>query len=48
VAGEVALKSEAMAAYNDLFNGLMWVGIIAGIVLLAISPILNKYTRGIK
>lgn len=46
--GEVTDKAVALTAYSDLFGFLFITGIIAGLVLLAISPILKKYMYGVK
>jgi hypothetical protein len=34
-----------MAVYADVFGDLMWIGIAAGLVLLAVSPLLARLTR---
>ena len=37
----------ALASYTDLFTSLLWVGLAAAAIMLAISPVLKKMMRGI-
>ena len=37
----------ALANYTALFNDLLWVGLVVGVLLLAISPLLKKMMHGI-
>ncbi|MFT4925043.1 MAG: POT family proton-dependent oligopeptide transporter [Phenylobacterium sp.] len=46
--GEVANVAEAAATYAQLFEFLMWTGLITGVALLLISPLLKKGMHGIK
>ena len=48
VRGEAVNIAEASATYAHLFEFLMWTGIIAGVALLLISPILKKGMHGIR
>ncbi|NBC81803.1 MAG: MFS transporter [Bacteroidetes bacterium] len=48
VAGEVADSAAAVNAYDQLFSGLLWVGLIAGVILLILSPFLKKHMHGIQ
>lgn len=40
--GEVTDAAAAVASYTQLFDYLMWVGLIVGVVMLIISPLLRK------
>lgn len=46
-AGESTDVVAALASYTDLFSFLMWFGVIAGAVVLLISPILKRWMHGI-
>lgn len=46
--GKVTDKASALTAYSDLFGFLFIAGIVCGILLLALSPILKKHMHGIK
>lgn len=46
--GEVTDTATALAAYSDLFSFLFIAGLIAGVLLLAISPLLRKGMHGVK
>ena len=46
--GKVTDSSIALNAYSDLFGFLFITGIIAGVILLAISPVLRKHMHGVK
>jgi POT family proton-dependent oligopeptide transporter len=46
-AGESTDVVAALASYTDLFSFLMWFGVIAGAVMLLISPILKRWMHGI-
>ncbi|NQV85611.1 MAG: MFS transporter [Woeseiaceae bacterium] len=46
-AGESTDLVAALASYTDLFSFLMWFGIITGVVMLLISPILKRWMHGI-
>jgi POT family proton-dependent oligopeptide transporter len=37
----------AVATYTELFSFLMWFGIIAGVIVILISPILKRWMHGI-
>jgi POT family proton-dependent oligopeptide transporter len=46
---EVVLTSaESLTKYVDIFTQFAWIGIIAGLVILVLSPLLNKLMHGIK
>ncbi len=45
--GEVADIATALATYTELYNGLMWVGLGVGVVVLILSPLLKKMMHGI-
>ncbi len=38
-------KVKALGVYGDVFGDMMWIGVIAGIMLLLLSPLLNRLTR---
>ncbi len=40
--------AEMLANYTSLFEKLMWVGIIFGVIMLIISPLLKKAMQGIR
>ena len=46
--GEVTDKASALTAYSDLFGFLFITGIVAGIILLILSPVLKKHMHGVK
>jgi POT family proton-dependent oligopeptide transporter len=46
--GKVTDTASALTAYSDLFGFLFIAGIICGIVLLLLSPLLKKHMHGIK
>ena len=46
-AGESADMAAALASYTELFTFLMWFGLIAGAVMILISPILRRWMHGI-
>ena len=46
-AGESADIAVALASYTELFTFLMWFGLIAGGVMILISPILRRWMHGI-
>jgi POT family proton-dependent oligopeptide transporter len=43
-----ASSASALATYTQLYEFLMWTGLIAGLVLLIITPLLKKGMHGIK
>ena len=45
--GEVTDMAAALATYNSLWEYLMWSGIIVGIVMLVISPLLKRWMHGV-
>ncbi|MCB1042258.1 MAG: peptide MFS transporter [Acidobacteria bacterium] len=45
--GEIADIGAAVVTYSDYFYRLFWVGVIVGIALLAISPLLRKGMHGV-
>jgi len=47
VEGELNLVT-AMGGYHDLFELLFWIGIGIGVLMLFLSPVLNKGMRGLK
>lgn len=46
-AGESTDVAVALASYTELFSFLMWFGLIAGAVMILISPILRRWMHGI-
>ena len=46
-AGESADIAVALASYTELFTFLMWFGLIAGAIMIIISPILRRWMHGI-
>ena len=46
-AGQTADVATALAKYTELFSFLMWFGIIAGIFMIVISPLLRRLMHGI-
>jgi POT family proton-dependent oligopeptide transporter len=46
-AGETADVATALATYTELFSFLMWFGVIAGIFMIVISPLLRRLMHGI-
>ncbi|UXI67145.1 peptide MFS transporter [Tahibacter amnicola] len=38
-------KAKALAVYSDVFGDLMWIGVGAGVVMLALAPILARTMR---
>ena len=46
-AGESADIAVALASYTELFTFLMWFGLIAGAIMIIISPILRRWMNGI-
>ncbi|NND66778.1 MAG: peptide MFS transporter [Halioglobus sp.] len=47
VDGAVTDVGAALASYTELFNGLLYLGLGAGAILLLISPVLKKMMHGI-
>ena len=47
VDGAVTDVGAALASYTELFNGLLYIGLGAGAILLLISPVLKKMMHGI-
>jgi POT family proton-dependent oligopeptide transporter len=47
VDGSVMDIGAALASYTNLFTSLLWVGLGAAVLMLAISPLLKKMMRGI-
>jgi len=47
VNGGVTDIGVALASYTDLFDSLLWVGLGAGALMLALSPLLKKMMRGV-
>ena len=45
--GETMDIATAVATYTELFSFLMWFGIIAGVLVILISPILKRWMHGI-
>ena len=45
--GESMDVATAVATYTELFSFLMWFGIIAGVFMILISPILKRWMHGI-
>ena len=45
--GESMDIATAVATYTELFSFLMWFGIIAGVFMILISPILKRWMHGI-
>ena len=49
IAGEVTLSAaESLVTYVDVFTQFGWIAIISGVVVVIISPFLNKLMHGIK
>jgi POT family proton-dependent oligopeptide transporter len=48
VDGAVTDIGAALASYTDLFAGLLYVGLAAAVLLLALSPILKRMMHGIR
>jgi POT family proton-dependent oligopeptide transporter len=48
VGGEVTDVAKAAASYAELFEFLMWTGIITGVFMLLISPLLKKGMHGVR
>jgi POT family proton-dependent oligopeptide transporter len=46
--GEQLNQLAAMGGYQQLFQLLFWIGVGIGIVLLFLSPLLNKGMHGLK
>ena len=46
-AGESADVAVALASYTELFSFLMWFGLVAGAIMILISPILRRWMHGI-
>lgn len=46
--GQVTDTAGALTAYSDLFGFLFITGLIAGVILLLLSPLLKKHMHGIK
>jgi POT family proton-dependent oligopeptide transporter len=46
-AGETADAATALATYTQLFEFLMWFGVVAGIFMIIISPILRRWMHGV-
>jgi POT family proton-dependent oligopeptide transporter len=44
--GEVVDVAAALAKYTELYGFLMWFGIITGVVMLLISPVLKRWMHG--
>jgi len=44
----VMTASESLDKYVDIFTQFAWIGIIAGLIVLILSPLLNKLMHGIK
>ena len=36
---------KALAVYADVFGNLMWIGLVAGALMLLVAPLLNRLTR---
>ncbi|GJM10619.1 MAG: peptide ABC transporter [Lysobacteraceae bacterium] len=45
--GEVQNIGEALATYTELFNFLMIFGVVAGVILIIISPLLRRGMHGV-
>jgi len=49
IAGEVTLSAaESLVTYVDVFTQFGWIAIISGVIVVIISPFLNKLMHGIK
>lgn len=46
--GEITNVAHAIAQYTQLFDKLFWVGLICGVILLGVSPVIKKLMHGIK
>ncbi|MFZ9348125.1 MAG: peptide MFS transporter [Arenimonas sp.] len=38
-------KVKALGVYGDVFGDMMWIGVIAGVALLVLTPLLTRLTR---
>jgi POT family proton-dependent oligopeptide transporter len=38
-------KVKALAVYEGVFSDMMWIGVISGVIMLAVSPLLNRLAR---
>lgn len=47
VAGAVDNTAAALASYADLFETLLWLGLIVGIFMLVLSPLLRRMMHGV-
>lgn len=45
--GEVVDLTAAVATYTELYEFLMWFGIVTGVFMLVISPLLRRWMHGI-
>jgi POT family proton-dependent oligopeptide transporter len=46
-AGESGDIASALATYSQLFEFLMWFGVVAGVIMILISPILRRWMHGV-
>lgn len=47
VAGSAAATVDAVAGYVELFDQLLWTGLIAAVVVLVLTPVLKRLMHGI-
>ena len=40
--------ADALTKYSELFNLSAWIGIIAGVVILSLTPLLKRWMNGVK
>jgi POT family proton-dependent oligopeptide transporter len=40
--------AKALDVYGDVFGQLAWIGVVSGVLLLLVSPVLMRLTRGAK
>lgn len=41
-----ASREMALATYTGVFTSMMWIGLVAGVLLFAVTPLLKRLTRG--
>jgi POT family proton-dependent oligopeptide transporter len=46
-AGESGDIASALATYSQLFEFLMWFGVVTGVIVILISPILRRWMHGV-
>ena len=41
-----ATREYALSVYSGVFTQMMWIGLVAGALLFAATPLLKRLTRG--